>query len=190
MMLDILRPVLGPIEWPSRESSRQKAKYEAEKRKQLPASLPEPGIQIHELLASASGADDRVFESICQFLLGDSAPVQRRDDELLPQWSRLATDLQKRVVNAAATYLNGECPVKDRSWIHFGGLPRQVLYGFWALRLLSVKASAKFASISGEVWWDWMPCVFGDPYSGGAVDECHEAVIKAAYRSAPNRFPN
>jgi len=188
VMLDILRPVLGPIEWPSEESNRLKAEYEAERRNQKPAPQPEVRSQIYKLLARSSRADERIFESICQCLLGDSAVTQHREDELLPHWNSLTPDLQNRVVIAAANYLNTECPVKDLSWIRRGHFPHRVMHGFWSLRLLSAMAPATFRSISEEVWRDWMSCVFGDPYSDSVVDGRHETVLKSAYQSARDRF--
>jgi hypothetical protein len=59
VMLEILAPVLGPVAWPSEQSSRLKAEYEAELRRQRPAPQADVGIQIRNLLAGASRADER-----------------------------------------------------------------------------------------------------------------------------------
>ena len=144
--------------------------------------------QMEELLSSLRDDDACAFERVCWCLLGGSPLSQSRNDELLPRWANLPPDIQSRILEVAAAYLNGACPITDLSWIGTHQLPYRVMYGFWALRLLSVSAPAAFSSISPDSWWDWMPCVFGDPYSDSVVDERHEVVLRAAHRFARNRF--
>jgi len=132
--------------------------------------------------------DNRVFERICLCLLGNSPPIQGRDDELLPQWSVVRHEIQARIVAEARAYLRGRCPISDLSFIRLGQLPYRVMFGFWALRLLGVCEPVEFDSLNMEFWRDWMPCAFGNPYSEFVVDGRHEIILKAAYRFAPDRF--
>jgi hypothetical protein len=141
-----------------------------------------------ELVALLATGDDRVFERICLCLLGNSPPSQDRDDELLPRWAVLGQEIQGRIIAEAGAYLKRKCPINDLSLVRLGQLPYLVMFGFWALRLLSVSEPAAFDSFSAEVWRDWMPCVFGNPFSDFVVDERHEVILTAAYRFAPDRF--
>ena len=184
---EMVQPVLGPIEWPSAESERLKAEYESEQLRRQKVPQPELSLQDKLLAALATGGD-LVFESVCMCLLDGSPLLHSRDDELLPRWTSLEPQIQNRAAKAAAAYLKRKCPVDYLAWIRLGQMPYHVMFGFWALRLLGVKAPAAFNSIGAEVWRDWMPCVFGDPYSPSVVDARHEIVLKAAYRFAPHRF--
>jgi hypothetical protein len=188
LMLEILRPVLGPIEWPSEEAKHLREEFEAERRPK--ESAPEPDIQseISEIFAQPSKTAESRFESVCYCLLGGEAITQRPQEEFLPRWTSLPSPLQEHIIDTAAAYITGDCPVKDLAWIRHGHLPYTVMYGFWALRLICGTRPETLQFVSKNLWADWMPCVFGDPYSEGVVDERHEAVLKAAYLSAPNRF--
>jgi hypothetical protein len=184
---EVLQPLLGPIAWPSEESKQLKAEYELERRRQETAPPPVPPLE-DELAALLATGDNRVFERICLCLLGNSPPTQNRDDELLPRWSVVRQEIQARIIAEAGKYLRGKCPIKELSFIRLGQLPYHVMFGFWALRLLSGCEPAEFDSINTEVWRDWMPCAFGDPYSDFVVDGRHEIILRAAYRFAPDRF--
>jgi hypothetical protein len=118
----------------------------------------------------------------------DETLSQSRDEDLLPQWSTLTANVQAQIVEAAERYLEQECPVRNTAWSRRGELPGRVLFGFWALRLLGAGAPERFISLPETIWREWMPCVFGDPYSEDVVDARHETVLKAADRIARNRF--
>jgi hypothetical protein len=184
---EVLQPLLGPIAWPSIESEQLKAEYELDRRRREAASPPPPSLD-DQLAALLATGDHRVFERICLCLLGNSPPTQNRDDELLPRWSVVRQAIQFRMIEEAGKYLKGRCPINDLSFIRLGQLSYHVMFGFWALRLLSVNGPAAFNSIDAGVWRDWMPCVFGDPFSESVVDGRHEVILKAAYRFAPGRF--
>jgi Hypothetical protein (DUF2513) len=184
---EMLRPILGTIEWPSAEADQLRVDYEATVPRKTPPE-PELSQQMDELLSSLTDDDLFAFEKVCWRLLGDSSPSQSQNDELLPRWSSLQPATQGRIVDLASAYLRGGCPVTDLSWIETHQMPYRVMYGFWALRLLSANAPTAFSSISPESWGNWMPCAFGDPYMDSVVDVRHKAVLKTAYRFARDRF--
>jgi len=184
VLFQVFEPLLKSIDLDSTEAAQQKRDYEVSLRR--PELEPPP--QLHDLFTDSGAGGDGVFADICYRLAGVSPSWESPGEELLPHWKSLPLEHQNWVVSAAERYVKRECPVKDLSWIVRGELPYVIMYGFWALRLLSAKAPAAFDSLGDAVWHDWMPRVFGYPYSDYVSDARHALLLRAAYRKAPDRF--
>jgi len=90
-------------------------------------------------------------------------------------------------MDAGRAYLNGYC-VSSTAWMDLSEIWFAVTCGYWALRVLAQVEPRLLDELSGDVWYAWMPSVFGDHYREEVPDDVHTAVLKTAYRLAPARF--
>jgi hypothetical protein len=179
-----LKPVLGPVELGSREAASQKAQFQPSHRRQDPIPVAAPSLNLADLIASIGSGNALVFAEICYRLAGRSWYPRK---EVLPGWEKLQPDQQTQIARAAKIYLNDYC-VANTSWIDRSEIWSTVTCGYWALRLLTQVVPEVLDQLSDNVWYAWMPSVFGDCYRREIPDDVSTAILKTAYRRSPARF--
>jgi hypothetical protein len=179
-----LMPVLGYVNLDSEEAERQKDRYRALLKPEEPASRPEPTLtpNLDDLLSQSN--DVLAFLKICHRLTGNELELR---NGVLPGWNQLTAEVRNRIMDAGRAYLNGYC-VSSTAWMDLSEIWFAVTCGYWALRVLAQVEPRLLDELSGDVWYAWMPSVFGDHYREEVPDDVHTAVLKTAYRLAPARF--
>jgi len=188
-----LEPVVSPVELDSKEALDQKAQFESRTKSK---DDPDPTTAIPNLsgpMAAVDRGEATAFLKICDRLPGTSWSPELPDrpwspeEELLPGWAQLRVAEQSKIILAAEMYLNGCCPTND-SWIDTAAAWYFVFCGYWAFRVLVQMAPKVFDKIALDVWYAWMPSIFGDPYLPGIPDETQTQLLKTAYLRMPTRF--
>jgi hypothetical protein len=181
---EALRPILAAIPLGSEQAEILKADFEDRVHRAAPTSSAEPPPDIGDLIAEIDNSRPTLFVDICYRRAGLS---WHPDAEVLPEWDKLAPEVQARIVQAAEYYLTGYC-VASTSWIETGIDCYDVTCGYWAMRLLVQVARDGFNRLTGDVWHAWMPSVFGDSFMREPPDQVHETILKVAYERDPIRF--
>lgn len=188
-----LKPVVCPVELGSEDAEYQKAQYKSAQRNQNPKSRPAISPNIDDAIAGVDRGETIAFLRICGCLPGTSWSREFPDrswspaEEVLPGWERLTSVAQAKVIRSAEMYLNGCCPANE-SWIDISEHWYIVACGYWALRVLVQTVPEVLEKLTPDVWYAWMPSVFGDPYVPGDLDAVQTVLLKTAYLRAPTRF--
>jgi len=184
ILLAALKAVLDPVELGSQEAKDQKESYERRRRRKDPTPVPEAVPNPEDVIGVIDSSNVRAFVDVC-FRLGGTSWYP--DEEVLPGWESVRPPIQMQVVRAAERYLNDYCVVST-AWIDTGEVWYNVTCGYWALRLLTQVAPDILQGLSSDVWYAWMPSVFGDSYMRQDPDPVQVTILKTAYRRAPARF--
>jgi hypothetical protein len=178
-----LQPVLG-VTLGSERADLLKASYLARISEQKPAEVAETP-HLGDLLADFEDGRLSAFIDICHVM--ESAFGDPSAGEVFPGWSHLDLPVRTRLLRTARRYLLEWCVQKD-VWIDTGPWQYDVLYGYWAMRLVAGVEPEDLNTLAPDVWRSWMSSVFGHSYMREEPDEIHVAILKTAYRNDPGRF--
>lgn len=177
-------PIIGFVTLGSEEAQLQKDDYYAQHPPKEATPVPPAAPDFDDLLAIGDRTNVCLFPEFCDQRLSTCWDPQ---EDAPPRWERLDAKLRAQLIRAAKTYLNG-CCVPTTSWIETAQVWSTVTHGYWALRLLAQVVPAALDQLSDDVWYAWMPSVFGDHWRSEVPDGVHTAILKAAYRRVPARF--
>jgi hypothetical protein len=176
-----LKHIVGPVELHSEEAEQSKATYERELR--LPSPTPERKVSLDDLLMRPVD-ENTLFSEICSRLAGESPCWKYPNRELPPGWEELSPEIRARVTCAADAYLRNRQPPAG---FPSGNVTDEVMVGYWALRLLSVRDRTVFESLPDTVWDNWMSSVFGNPYGSDIAVEAEARALNFAHQRVPRR---
>ena len=103
---------------------------------------------------------------------------------LFPGWQNADQETQKRIVNAARSYLSTTL-ISDGKWFRSDSIFPPNLVGYRALFLLFQEEPEYVHSLPKEMWVKWAATIVAYPIWTGTFDEEPYCLLKLAYQKAP-----
>jgi hypothetical protein len=153
--------------------------------RQAERSVLEENLQ-QNLQASERGRPEAWFNlgTILQ-KLANRSPDQKKSESKSqpPGWASVEDSVQRRLVTAAQTYLDGWTPGTE--WVVTNEIPYEISAGMDALRLCASETPSYLRDRPSSFWTRWAPTVFAYPFQDSPSTE-YAVLRELAFRAAPD----